>query len=157
MNLSSKFKGQLVSITLVLALFIVGANVFVVSVIGYHINSKQSIKDAVTGVQEETNILHAKRGNILDRNGSVLAQDVISYSLYAILDSNRLNSDQSPAYVFDPEGTKPELEEDLSENLVGIGFLKDGLHFNNASQPISLTYQQMDGLSKEFPLQPASF
>lgn len=105
MNLSSKFKGQLVSITLVLALFIVGANVFVVSVIGYHINSKQSIKDAVTGVQEETNILHAKRGNILDRNGSVLAQDVISYSLYAILDSNRLNSDQSPAYVFDPEGT----------------------------------------------------
>lgn len=53
-------------------------------------------------------------------------------------------------FVFDPEGTKPELEEDLSENLVGIGFLKDGLHFNNASQPISLTYQQMDGLSKEF-------
>lgn len=53
-------------------------------------------------------------------------------------------------FVFDPEGKEPELEEDLDDNLVGIGFLKDGLYFSNPSQPIILTYQQMDGLSKTF-------
>lgn len=49
------------------------------------------------------------RGKIYDRNGQVLAEDVNSYKLVAILDSRMKNTDKSPAYVVDKKATAKQL------------------------------------------------
>ncbi|TDM03936.1 penicillin-binding protein [Macrococcus carouselicus] len=52
-----------------------------------------------------------KRGNIYDRNGQILAQDVNSYKLVAVLDKNMKNTDQSPAHVIDAKKTAKALAD----------------------------------------------
>ncbi len=49
--------------------------------------------------------LNAKRGNIYDGNGNVLAQDVSSYTLIAYLDSKRTIKESDPKHVVDKENT----------------------------------------------------
>ncbi len=52
-----------------------------------------------------------KRGVIYDRNGEVLAQDISSYKLVAVLDKRMTNTDKSPAYVVDKKKTASKLSE----------------------------------------------
>lgn len=49
-------------------------------------------------------IRRARRGNILDINNNVIAQDVDSYDVICILDKNRITNDEDAdkAYVKDP-------------------------------------------------------
>lgn len=126
--MSHKGKGNLrvmlISITLVLALVIVGSNVFVISVLGYHVNSGQSIKEKVAGVNEVERTLYAHRGTITDRNGSVLAQDVISYRLYANVDTTRFHANGDPAHVVDKEAAAQQIAPILgTEADVVLGYL----------------------------------
>ena len=100
---------RLISITLVLTFLIVGTNVFVISVLGYHVNSGQNIRHEVAGVNEVTKTLYAHRGSIVDRNGSVLAQDVISYKLYANIDPTRVHPNGTPAHVADKDAAAEQI------------------------------------------------
>ena len=49
--------------------------------------------------------LPAKRGNIYDGNGNVVAQDVSSYTLIAYLDPKRTTNEKNPKHVVDKENT----------------------------------------------------
>ena len=51
------------------------------------------------------NTLAAKRGNIYDGNGNVVAQDVSSYTLIAYLDPKRTTNEKNPKHVVDKENT----------------------------------------------------
>lgn len=79
-------------------------NVVCVSVLGVHVNSGNSINDYSTGVNIYKNTLSARRGFIYDRNKDIIAQDSSTYNMYAII-AERMNSNNTPAYVVDYEAT----------------------------------------------------
>ncbi|MDO4962672.1 MAG: penicillin-binding protein [bacterium] len=62
-----------------------------------------------------TNILTAKRGNIYDIEGNVLAQNISSYTLIAYLDPSRTVDDNYPEHVVDKEYTAIKLATILGE------------------------------------------
>lgn len=86
-------------ITIVFAL--ISANVFVVAIGGFHINSGTNINNEVSGIHTVEAQVLAKRGQIIDRNGTILSQDVSAYTLYANIDPERFASDGEPAHVVD--------------------------------------------------------
>jgi penicillin-binding protein 2B len=53
--------------------------------------------------------LEAKRGTIFDRNGEVLAQDVPSYTVVAVLDPKMTTDPAHPRHVVDPHKTAQKL------------------------------------------------
>lgn len=108
-----KFTYLFIFILLTLAILI--ANVFAVSVMGHHLYTGNNIKDQAESIHVSSKVLHAKRGRILDSNGSVLATDTQTYDLVAILSKTRLNTDQSPAYVVDKK-----LTADLVAPIIGM-------------------------------------
>ncbi|QIK70924.1 penicillin-binding protein [Erysipelothrix sp. HDW6C] len=82
---------------------IVSANIFIVAVFGYHLNSGTDIKAEINGIQDVTNILYGERGLILDKNGAVLAHDVTAYLLSANIDPDRVGANGEPAHIVDKE------------------------------------------------------
>ncbi|WZU00516.1 hypothetical protein MGH68_13245 [Erysipelothrix sp. D19-032] len=81
MKRSVNFKVLMITLGMALTFTVVGANVFIVSVFGYHLNSGTNIGNEIKGIHKVDQKLLAERGRILDRNGVVLAQDVIAYTL----------------------------------------------------------------------------
>lgn len=65
--------------------------------------------------------LEAQRGNILDRNGEVLAQDTSTFTLVAVLDESLTTDPNHPQHVADPQETAeklaPLINMDVSEVL----------------------------------------
>ncbi|WP_445613912.1 penicillin-binding protein [Geobacillus sp. YF-1] len=59
--------------------------------------------------RKQTRTLEAKRGTIFDHNGGILAQDVPSYTLVAVLDPNMTTDPNHPRHVVDPEKTAKKL------------------------------------------------
>jgi penicillin-binding protein 2B len=96
------------SVFFVLIFLVISTNVFVVSILGYHIHSAKDIKAESANIHIATKSLLAQRGNILDIKGNVIVHDVISYTLIAYLDSERMVG-QSPRYVVDKEATAQAL------------------------------------------------
>ena len=98
--------------TLVTMLVLV-SNVFFVSIGKIHLRSGvdlSSYADKANTVQEVTKAL---RGNIYDRNGTIIGQDNHTYNIYCILDENRPSVQGTIAYVKDKEGTAKELSRIL--------------------------------------------
>lgn len=60
------------------------------------------------------NVITASRGYIRDRNNEIIAQDVDTYNIYAILDETRLGINESPAYVVNIEDTAAALAPKLN-------------------------------------------
>ena len=170
MKRNKNFRVILISITLVLTLLIVGTNVFIISVFGYHINSGKNIKEHVAGVNDVTSTLYAGRGTITDRNNSVLAQDVISYLLYANIDTTRFDADKNPAHVVDKEAAAKQLApildapeakllELLSQDLKQVEFAKYGknLDITQKQQIESLGIPGLgftEQVKRNYPLEP---
>ncbi len=113
---SANFKVLIISLVMALLFIVVGANVFVVSVLGYHVNSKTNIKDLIEGIHVVNEEVVAERGNIVDINGSMIATNKNAYTLYAIIDENRLNSSDEPAYVADKEKTAKVIADVIKED-----------------------------------------
>ena len=63
-----------------------------------------------------TDILTAKRGTIYDVEGNVLAQNISSYTLIAILDSSKTTDELDPKHVVDKEYTATKLASILGED-----------------------------------------
>ncbi len=61
--------------------------------------------------------IYAKRGNILDKDGNILASTVNSYTIIAYLDARRTKDENHPQHVVDKEATAKMLNE-----MVGIDY-----------------------------------
>lgn len=109
-------KNLLVTSILALLFLVVGANVFVISVFGYHINSKTNIKSQIENIHLVDKTLLAERGRILDRNGSVIAQDKTAFTLYANIDPSRVDGKGNPAHVVDKEEAAREISSVIGES-----------------------------------------
>ncbi len=101
------------SVFFVVVFLIISTNVFVVSIVGYHVHSSKDIKAQSANIHLATKSLLAKRGDILDINGNVIVHDVISYTLIAYLDPERMVG-KSPRHVVDKEATAQGLSSILN-------------------------------------------
>ncbi len=125
MNKSSN--RMIVLITTVFAVLIsaVCANTVYVSLTGIHLRSNTDItKYESTFVESK---IPAKRGTIYDGNNNVIATDVVSYTMVAILDENRPSLPNVPAYVVDPYETSKQLSEyiEISQESIYESLTKD--------------------------------
>lgn len=87
-------------------------NVFVVSVKGYHFNSKTDIKYLTEDIHTVYEPIIAKRGRIVDYQGSTLVEDNAAYTLYAYIAEDIFDGDD-PAFVVDKEDTAKKIAEVL--------------------------------------------
>lgn len=84
---------------LIAALVVV--NLFSVSILGVHLQSQTDLDAYSQEVNQQRSTVFARRGTLYDSNMIILAEDVRSYTLYAIVDPNRPSMDGLQAYVSD--------------------------------------------------------
>ncbi|TFG81280.1 MAG: hypothetical protein E4G74_04395, partial [Erysipelotrichales bacterium] len=83
---------------------ITAANVYIVALGGIHLRSMTDISAYSQNVHIQKTTLLSKRGEILDRNGVIIAEDTDVFDVYAVLD-NRFDE----SYVSDVETTALKL------------------------------------------------
>ena len=127
-------------------LFFVLAGRFVyIQVTGEAEGQLLAVKAQEKTLKERT--LEANRGNIVDRNGSVLAEDTSAYKLIAVLDDSYVDSKGNPKYVTDPEETAAALAEhiDMEESAILERLQKKDVfqvEFGKAGRDISHSVKQ---------------
>lgn len=109
-----------ITIATLAIMLILMSNVFLVSVRKVHIRSNTSLKEYADSANVIAETSKALRGNIYDRNGSVIAQDSRTYNIYCILDSSRPAIEGTIAYVKDKETTAKELSRILKTSYENI-------------------------------------
>ncbi len=114
MKRRNPFALKLISTILLVILLAIVINSFFISIVGTHLNSQSDLKTYANNVSTQKSILQAKRGLILDSEGNVIAQDIESYTLYAIVDKNRPSYKNQPSYVVDKEETATQLASILN-------------------------------------------
>ncbi|WP_312469195.1 penicillin-binding protein [Neobacillus sp.] len=87
-------------------------------------------------------IIQASRGEILDRNGEVVAEDTTSYNLIAILDKKMTTNPKKPNHVVNPRKTATELAKyiNMDESEIYRRLTKKGqfqVEFSKAGRDIS--------------------
>ncbi|MGB4985352.1 MAG: penicillin-binding protein [Erysipelotrichaceae bacterium] len=84
-------------------------NVCLVAFFGYHLPSGTYFK----GMGKNLSLLDedtvANRGKIMDNHGTILAYDVQTYMIVAVLDKDRISSSKETVYVKDKENTAKQL------------------------------------------------
>lgn len=75
---------------------------------GTHLRSGVNIKESWTGAENQINEVVADRGKIKDRNGNTIAEDLETYSIYAIVSSSRKSGDEIQ-YVKNVDKTAKQL------------------------------------------------
>ena len=84
------------------------SNVIYTMVTKTHMRSGTVVTDYSSSA-ERTRIISANRGIIYDRNKEIVAQDVDTYTIYAILDSSHTGIGDVPEYVSDAKLTSEKL------------------------------------------------
>lgn len=125
--------------------FILALRIVTIQATGSVEGQELAAKAAAKYSQEE--VLTAKRGKILDRNGEVIAEDTLSYKLVAVVKESATQNPKDPNHVVDPEKTAQVLSEHLDmkeEEILKIlenGIEKDRyqVEFGSAGREISHT------------------
>lgn len=128
-------------------------NVFIVSIKGYHINSKTDFKSAVENIHTVESPIIAKRGRILDYQNDVLVEDNAAYTVYAYIGDDRFDGDE-PAYVVDKEDAAEKIAKvlDLDYEFVLKRLNADAKQVEFGSEGKEITSSQKDTLeSYEIP------
>ncbi|MBR3228301.1 MAG: penicillin-binding protein, partial [Erysipelotrichaceae bacterium] len=94
-------------------------NVLIVSVFKVHIRSNTSLDSYIQSVSLVSETVYAKRGNIYDANGQIVAQDQKTYDIICYLDESR-SSGKSIAYVDNPLFTSQVLANYLDMDQADI-------------------------------------
>lgn len=85
------------------------ANVLFTMITGSHLRSGVNVINYLGGGGQKPTTVYANRGNIYDRDREVIAQDVESFDVYAIIDRNSKQADGKPNYVQNYEATSEKL------------------------------------------------
>ncbi|MBM7647223.1 penicillin-binding protein 2B [Bacillus ectoiniformans] len=100
-----------------------------------------SLKNEALQKYLKTDVLEAKRGNIYDQHGQVIAEDTSSFTIAAILSPSMTTNPKKPKHVVDPEKTADVLakyldmdEQDIEENLKKKAFQ---VEFGSAGRDLS--------------------
>lgn len=96
-----------------LVALLVMANIFSVSILGFHYQSATDLDAYSNNINLSTSVLAAHRGTIYDKDMNILAEDATSYTLYAIVDPSRPAIDGHQAHVSDFEETADKLSKIL--------------------------------------------
>lgn len=83
--------------------FILAARIVTIQATGSVEGQELAAKAAAKYSQEE--VLAAKRGRIIDRNGEVIAEDTLTYKVVAVLDESATQKPSDPRHVTDIEKT----------------------------------------------------
>lgn len=87
---------------------LVVSNVLYTMVTNYHFRSGTYV-DTFSSSKEKVKPITASRGYIYDRNKEIIAQDVDTYALYAIIEQSHTGIGDTPEYVMDPQMTSEKL------------------------------------------------
>lgn len=121
----------LITFTLIITIFsVLIINVFIVSIKGYHINSKTDIKHEIEDIHTIHEPIVAKRGRILDYQNEVLVEDNTAYTVHAYIAEDRFDGTQ-PAYVVDKEDAAEKIAKVLN---IEYDFVLDRLSDETAKQ-----------------------
>jgi len=96
-------------------IFMLAFNVVYLCTTGKTLVSGANIRDYAKqrGGGQTTEVIQATRGTIYTSDGTVVAQDVKKYTLYAILSTSRVSSSGEKMYVVDKEDTAEKLAKIL--------------------------------------------
>lgn len=76
--------------------------------------------EAYSSSKEKSRTISASRGTIYDRNKEVIAQDIDTYTIYAIMDTSHVGPNDTPAYVLDPKMTAEKLSPIMNMDVEDI-------------------------------------
>lgn len=105
-------------------------NVFSLSLFGYHVLSGTDVS-SYSSISVARKTLYARRGYIFDANGNILAEDTVTYTLFAYLDESRPGYEGQVTAV--PEESKQQYAELLAP-ILGcdaseiLGYLEQDLY-----------------------------
>lgn len=91
--------------------FLLAARIVSIQATGSVEGQELAAKAAAKYSQEE--VLTAKRGKILDRNGEVIAEDTLTYKVVAVVDESATQKVSNPRHVIDVERTAEILSDYL--------------------------------------------
>lgn len=94
-------------------MLLLASNVFLVSIRKVHLRSGTDLSAYANSANTVHETLKATRGNIYDRNGTVIAQDRQTYNIVCILSPDRPTVNGKIVYVQDVEGTARALSKIL--------------------------------------------
>lgn len=100
-----------IGIVMGISVALVVANVLFTMASGIHFRSGENILSRKAGSDEVHQTIIANRGNIFDRNGDIIAQDIESYDMYVFISKDRINATDTPVYVENIEETSKKLAE----------------------------------------------
>ena len=100
------------SFTLVVMSILI-ANVFVVAVEKKHLRSNTDLQKYADSANIRNEVLKSTRGYIYDKNGNIIAQDILTYNIYCVLSDQRPSYEGVIAYVADKEYTASVLSNIL--------------------------------------------
>ena len=129
---------KLIYIISLIAIGLVVINVFLVAVFKVHFRSNTSLEPYIQNVSVVSEVVHAKRGNILSAGGEVVAQDEKTYDIICYLSKTRMKPNNEPGYVVDPLFTSQILATILDGD-------QQEIYYNLTSNPD--LYQTEIGLS----------
>ena len=118
--------------------------------VDYKATDKLSISEFTKNRNIYEDVLMPERGTIYDANGTVLAQDVSSYTLIAYLNQNRGEVDGVPRYVKDKEKTAKALSEKIDtsyERILEI-LKKDAYQVEFGNGEKNLSQLEMEAIKK---------
>jgi penicillin-binding protein 2B len=136
--------------------FLLTARIVTIQATGSVEGQELAARAAAKYSQEE--VLSAKRGKIIDRNGEVIAEDTLTYKVVAVLDERATQKASNPRHVTDAEKTAEILSDYLGtpkEKILSIletGIQKDRyqVEFGVAGREISHT-KMLEMKEEELP------
>ena len=118
------------------AMLVLATDVFFVTIKKVHPRSQTDLSVYADGSNMVTEVTKAMRGNIYDRNGSIVAQDSRTYNIVCILYKGRPSIGDRPAYVQDKEKTAQILSDILKMDYTKVyDFLNQDKYQTELGEP----------------------
>lgn len=109
---NSRISGILFLVTMIIIFCALGTRFLYIA--AFKEVRNHDLSTAARKIYMQTQVINAKRGNIYDTNGMLLAENTSTYSIYAVLDRKQKSATGKPMYVVDKDHTARVLAKYLS-------------------------------------------